>query len=89
LHKFERSCTSSRDLAEVREILHKFADDVLEMEGISHQVVFFLVSSDRSIRGVAEARQAAKAVTENGSKLTIAPPERVRELSSVLHLVKT
>jgi hypothetical protein len=68
--------------------LHKIADAVLEMESVGHRVTVFLVPSDRGICGVAEAKQAAKSVIDNGSELTAVPAERVRELSGVLRLVK-
>ena len=71
-----------------REVVHKTADAVLEMESVGHKVTVFLVPCDKGIRGVAEAKQAARNVIENGSELTAAPAERVRELSGVLRLVK-
>ena len=71
-----------------REVVHKITDAVLEMESVGHRVTVFLVPSDRGIRDVAEAKQAARAVIDNGSELTAAPAERVRELSGVLRLVK-
>jgi hypothetical protein len=58
------------------------------MESVGHRVTVFLVPSDRGICGVAEAKQAAKSVIDNGSELTAVPAERVRELSGVLRLVK-
>ena len=48
----------------------------------------FQIPSDKGIRGVAEAKQAATSVIDNGSGTTAAPAERVRELSGVLHLIK-
>lgn len=71
-----------------REVVHKIADAVLEMESVGHRVTVFLVPSDRGVRGVAEAKQAARHVIEDGSELTAAPAERVRELSGVLRLVR-
>jgi ribonuclease HI len=71
-----------------REVVHKIADAVLEMESVGHKVTVFLVPCDKGIRGVAEAKQAARHIIENGSELTTAPAERVRELSGVLRLVK-
>jgi len=71
-----------------REVVHKIADAILEMEDFGHRVTVFLVPGDKDIRGVAEARQAATSVIDNGSELTAAPAERVRELSGVLRLVK-
>jgi hypothetical protein len=71
-----------------REVVPKVADAVLEMESVGRRVTVFLVPCDKSIRGVAEAKQAARAVIENSSELTAAPAERVRELSGVLRLVK-
>jgi ribonuclease HI len=71
-----------------REVVHEIADAILEMESVGHRVTVFLVPCDRGIRGVAEAKQAARAVIDNGSELTAAPTERVRELSGVLRLVK-
>lgn len=35
-----------------REIVHKIADTILEIEGVSHCVIVFLVSSDEGTRGV-------------------------------------
>jgi hypothetical protein len=66
----------------------KIADAVHEIEGVGHRVKVFLVPYDRGIRGVAEAKQAARSVIDNGNDLTAAPAERVRELSGVLRLVK-
>jgi hypothetical protein len=66
----------------------KIADAVLEMESVDHQVTVFLVSCDKKIRGVAEAKKAATSVIDNGGELTAAPAERVRELSGVLRLVR-
>jgi hypothetical protein len=57
-------------------------------KGVGHRVTVFLVPGDKGIRGIAEAQQAARAVVDNGSELTAAPAERVRELSGVLRLVK-
>lgn len=71
-----------------REVVHKIADAVLEMESVGHRVTVFQVPSDKGIRGVAEAKQAATSVIDNGSEPTAAPAERVRELSGVLRLVK-
>ena len=71
-----------------RGVVRKLADALLESESVGHRVTVFLVPCDRGIRGVAEAKQAARAVIDNGSKLTAAPAERVRELSGVLRLVK-
>jgi hypothetical protein len=71
-----------------REVVHKIADAVLEMEGVGHRVTVFLAPGDKSICGVSEAKRAARAVIDNGSELTAAPAERVRELSGVLRLVK-
>jgi len=58
------------------------------MESVGHRVAVFLVLVDTRIDGVAGAKQAAMAVIDNGSKLTVAPVERVRELSGGLRLVK-
>jgi hypothetical protein len=69
-------------------VVHKIANAVLEMESVGHRVTVFLVPSDRGIRGVAEAKQAATSVIDNSSGPTAAPAERVRELSGVLRLVK-
>jgi len=52
-------------------------------------VKVFVVPGDKSICGVAEAKQTARTVIGNGNKLTAAPAESVRELSRVLRLVKT
>jgi ribonuclease HI len=71
-----------------REVMHKIAETVLEMESVGHRVTVFLVPCDKGIRGVVEAKQAARHVIENGSETTTAPAERVRELSGVLRLVK-
>jgi ribonuclease HI len=71
-----------------REVVPKVANAVLEMESVGHRVTVFLVPCDKGIRGVAEAKQAARAVIDNGSELTAAPAKRVRELSGVLRLVK-
>lgn len=71
-----------------REVVHKIAGAVLEMENVGHRVIVFLVPCDKSIRGVAEAKQAANSAVDNGSELTAAPAERVRELSGVLRLVR-
>jgi hypothetical protein len=71
-----------------REVVPKIADAVLEMESVGHRVTVFLVPYDKGICGVAEAKQAARAVIGNGSDLTVAPAERMRELSGVLRLVK-
>lgn len=71
-----------------REVCRKIADAFLEMESVGHRVTVFLAPGDKGIRGVAEAKQAAKAAVDNGSALTAAPSERVRELSGVLRLVK-
>lgn len=68
--------------------MHKIADAILEMESVGHRVTVFLVPGDKGISGVAEAEQAARHVIDNGSGLTAAPTERVRELSGVLRLVK-
>lgn len=69
-----------------REVVHKIADAVLEMESVGHRVRAFLVPGDEGIRGVAEAKHAARAIIDNGSELTAAPAERVRGLSGVLRL---
>ncbi|GAB7336447.1 hypothetical protein MBLNU13_g09741t1 [Cladosporium sp. NU13] len=71
-----------------REVVHKITDAVLEMESVGHRVTVFLVPSDKGIRSVVEAKQAARHVIEDGSELTAALAERVRELSEVLRLVK-
>lgn len=71
-----------------REVVHKIADAVLEMESAGHRVTVFLVPCDKCIRGVAEAKQAATSVIDNGSEPTAAPTERVRELSGALRLVR-
>jgi hypothetical protein len=71
-----------------REVVHKIADAVLDMKSVGHRVTVFLTPSDKGIRGVAEAKQPARAVIDNGSQLTVAPAERVRELSGVLRLVR-
>jgi hypothetical protein len=55
---------------------------------VTRRLTVFLVPSDRGIRGVAEAKRAANPGIDNGSELTAAPAERVRELSGVLRLVK-
>lgn len=68
--------------------MHKIADAILEMEGVGHRVTVCLVPSDKGIRGVVEAKRAAVSTIDNGSELTAAPAERVRELSGVLRLVK-
>jgi hypothetical protein len=70
-----------------REVVHKIADAVLEMESVGRRVTVFLVPGDKGIRSVAEAEQATRAVIDKSSALT-APAERVRELSGVLRLVK-
>lgn len=44
------------------EVVPKFADAVLEMESVGHRVTVFLVPCDRGVRGVAEAKKAARAV---------------------------
>jgi hypothetical protein len=72
-----------------REVVHEIADAVLEMEIVGDQMTVFLVPYDRDIRGVAEVKHAARAVIDNGSELTAAPTERVRELARVLRLVKS
>jgi hypothetical protein len=69
-------------------VVHKIAGAVLEMENVGHRVTVFLFPYDKGMRGVAEAKQAAKSAIENSSKITAAPAERVRELSGVLRLVK-
>jgi hypothetical protein len=56
-----------------REVVPKVADAVLEMESVGRRVTVFLVPCDKSIRGVAEAKQAARAVIDKGSELTAAP----------------
>ena len=61
-----------------REVVPKIADAVLGMEGFGHRVTVFLVPCDKGIRGVAEAKQAARSVIDNGSEITAAPAERVR-----------
>lgn len=71
-----------------REVVRKIADAVLEMGSVGHRVTVFPVPADKGIRGVAEAKQAARSVIEHGSEPTAAPAERVRELSGVLRLVK-
>jgi hypothetical protein len=71
-----------------QEILHKIADVILEMEDVGYQVTLF-IPSDKGIRSVPEARQAADTVIENGKEPITVPPKRVRELSGVLCLVKT
>jgi len=58
------------------------------MESAGHRVTVFLVPGDKGIRGVAEVKQAARTVIDNGGELTAAPAERVRKLSGVLRLVK-
>ncbi|KAL1581657.1 hypothetical protein WHR41_09670 [Cladosporium halotolerans] len=68
-----------------REVAHN--DAVLEMESDGHRVTVFLVPGDKGIRGVTEAKRAAASTIDNGSELTAAPAERVRELSEVLRLV--
>jgi ribonuclease HI len=70
------------------EVVPKIADAVLETESAGHQVTFFFVPCDKGIRGVAEAKEAATSVIGNGSELTAAPAEKVRELSEVLRLVR-
>jgi len=60
----------------------------LRDESVGHRVTVFLVPGDKVIRGVAEAKQAAGIIIDNGSVLTAAPAERVRELSAVLRFVK-
>ena len=69
-------------------MVHKIADAVLEMESVGHRVTVFLVPCDKGIRGVVEAKQSARHVIEDGSELTAAPSERVRELSGVLRWVR-
>ena len=71
-----------------REVVLKIADAVLEMESVGHRVTAFLVPYDKDICGVTEAKEAATSAIDNGSDLTAAPAERVRELSGVLRLVK-
>ena len=71
-----------------REVVHKIADAVLEMEGIGYRVTVFLVSSDKGICSVAKAKQAANSAIDNSSSLTATLDKRVRELSRVLRLVK-
>lgn len=46
-----------------REVVHKIADALLEMESVGHRVTVFLVPCDKGIRGVAEAKQAATSVS--------------------------
>ncbi|OQN95262.1 hypothetical protein B0A48_18586 [Cryoendolithus antarcticus] len=72
-----------------REVVHKITDTILEMEGVVRRATIFLVPSDQGMRGVAEAKEAANAVVDNGSALTAAPFKTVRELSGVLSLVRT
>lgn len=57
-----------------REVVHKIADAVLAIMSLGRRVGVFLVPCDTGIRGVAEARQAAKSAIEIGSDLTIALP---------------
>lgn len=71
-----------------REVVPNFADAVLEMKSVGHRVTVFLVPWYGGIRGVAEAKQAARAVTDGASELTAAPAKRVHKLSGVLRLVK-
>lgn len=71
-----------------RKVVHEIADAVREMESVDHRVTIFLAPWDRGIRGVAEAKHAARAVISHRSGLTAFPAERVRELSGVLRLVK-
>jgi hypothetical protein len=71
-----------------REVVHKVADTVLEMESVGHRVTVHLVPCDKGIRGVAGAEQAVRAVIDNDSELTTVPAKRIRKLSGVLHLVK-
>lgn len=72
----------------VRKRIHKIADTILEMESVGHRVTVFLIPGNKGNLGVAEAKQAARSVIDNGSKLTAVPAERMRELSGVLRLVK-
>ena len=67
-----------------REVVHKIADVVLAMQSVGHRVTVFLGPCDKDIRGVAEAKEAAKSAIENGSEPTATPFERVRELSGLL-----
>jgi hypothetical protein len=71
-----------------REVVSKVADAVLEMESVGHRVTVFFIPGDRSIRGVTEAKHAARTVIDNGSELTAAPAGRVRELTGALRLVR-
>lgn len=69
------------------ETRHKVAETVLELESVGHRVTMFWVPFDRKIRGLDEARAAARAATSDNSKPTLQPSERVRELSGVLRLI--
>lgn len=71
-----------------REVLHNAADVIRGMEYIGHRITIFLVSDNRKVLGMNEAREAARATIGEGSKLTAAPSEKVRELPRVLPLVK-
>jgi hypothetical protein len=44
--------------------VHEIADAVLEMDNVGHRVTVSLVPGDRGIRGVAEAKQAVRAVID-------------------------
>lgn len=84
LEAIERGYSAKRG----REVLHKLADTVSQLQSVGHQVTFLQVPGDRGIRGVKEAVEAARAAIEASSKPTTDPSERVRELSSVLQLIK-
>lgn len=56
------------------------------MDSVDHRVTVFLVPCDKSIRSVVEAKQAVRAVIDDGSELTVGPAESVRELWGVLRL---
>jgi hypothetical protein len=68
--------------------VHKVVDPVLKIESAGHRVTVFLVPNDKGYRGVAEAKQAAGIVIDNGSEPTTTLAERVGELSEVLCLVQ-
>lgn len=71
-----------------REVVPKIADAILERESVGCLATVSLVPDDKGIRSVADTKHAAKIGIDNDSELTAAPAERVRELSSVLSLVK-
>jgi hypothetical protein len=78
--------TSHREASQ-GEMAHGIAQAVLEIEGVSHQVIILLDSSDGGIRSVTEAEQATRPVTDNDSERIAALAETIDELSIVLRLV--